>query len=89
MRLIVSLGKSAAGAYQVLKSLDALERQGHALSGRERELTDFFENAGIGLHWVGPDGTILRANQAELDMLGYPARSTSAATSPSSTPIGR
>ena len=23
------------------------------------------------LHWVGPDGTILRANQAELDLLGY------------------
>ena len=37
----------------------------------EQELADFFENATIGLHWVGPDGTILRANQAELDMLGY------------------
>ncbi len=37
----------------------------------ERELADFFENATVGLHWVGPDGTILRANKAELDMLGY------------------
>ena len=37
----------------------------------ERELADFFENATIGLHWVGPDGVILRANRAELDMLGY------------------
>jgi PAS domain S-box-containing protein len=37
----------------------------------EQELSDFFETAAIGLHWVGPDGTILRANQAELDMLGY------------------
>jgi PAS domain S-box-containing protein len=37
----------------------------------ERELADFFENATIGLHWVGPDGTVLRANRAELDMLGY------------------
>ena len=37
----------------------------------EQELADFFENATIGLHWVGPDGTIQRANQAELDMLGY------------------
>ena len=35
------------------------------------ELTDFFESATVGLHWVGPDGIILRANQAELDMLGY------------------
>jgi PAS domain S-box-containing protein len=37
----------------------------------EQELSDFFENATIGLHWVGPDGIILRANQAELAMLGY------------------
>ena len=37
----------------------------------ERELADFFENASVGLHWVGPDGTILRVNRAELDMLGY------------------
>ena len=36
-------------------------------------LHDFFENAAIGLHWVGADGTILRANRAELDMLGYTA----------------
>ena len=37
----------------------------------EEELAEFFENATIGLHWVGPDGKILRANRAELDMLGY------------------
>ena len=37
----------------------------------ERDLADFFENATVGLHWVGPDGTILRANRAELDLLGY------------------
>ena len=33
----------------------------------ERELADFFENATVGLHWVGADGIILRANRAELD----------------------
>ena len=38
---------------------------------RERELSDFVENATIGLHWVGPDGTIKWANRAELDLLGY------------------
>ncbi len=42
-----------------------------ALQRSEAELTDFFDNAAIGLHWVGPDGMILRVNQAELDMLGY------------------
>jgi PAS domain S-box-containing protein len=37
----------------------------------QEELADFFENATVGLHWVGRDGTILRANRAELDLLGY------------------
>jgi PAS domain S-box-containing protein len=37
------------------------------------ELADFFETASMAMHWVGPDGTILRTNQAELDMLGYEA----------------
>jgi len=34
---------------------------------------DFFENGAVGLHLVGADGIILRANKAELDLLGYPA----------------
>ena len=42
-----------------------------ALREREAELADFFETASTALHWVGRDGTILRANQAELDLLGY------------------
>jgi len=37
----------------------------------QRELHDFFERATVGLHWVAPDGTILRVNQAELDILGF------------------
>lgn len=37
----------------------------------EQEFFDFFEHAPIGLHWLAPDGIILRVNQAELDMLGY------------------
>ena len=43
------------------------------LQRSERELTEFFENATEAIHWVGPDGTILRANKAELRMLGYSA----------------
>jgi PAS domain S-box-containing protein len=34
-------------------------------------LEDFFENGVVGLHLVAGDGTILRANRAELDLLGY------------------
>ncbi len=43
------------------------------LRQREKELTDFFDNSAEGLHRVGPDGTILWANKAELSMLGYRA----------------
>jgi PAS domain S-box-containing protein len=42
-----------------------------ALRRSEQELSDFFDNATMAMHWVGSDGIILRANQAELDMLGY------------------
>ncbi len=35
------------------------------------DLTDFVEHGPLPLHWVGPDGVLLWANQAELDMLGY------------------
>jgi len=41
------------------------------LRQRKRELADFFENAPVAIHWVGPDGRIIRANQAELGLLGY------------------
>jgi PAS domain S-box-containing protein len=42
-----------------------------ALQRSETELADFFENAPVGLHWVGRDGVVLRVNHAELAMLGY------------------
>lgn len=37
----------------------------------EQELRDFLENATVGMHWVGPDGIVLWANRAELELLGY------------------
>ena len=41
------------------------------LERSRRDLEDFFENGAVGLHWVASDGSILRVNQAELDLLGY------------------
>jgi PAS domain S-box-containing protein len=48
------------------------------LSGEGQEpplsdLEDFFENGEVALHLVGPDGSILKANKAELKLLGYTA----------------
>jgi PAS domain S-box-containing protein len=47
--------------------------EGHVreLQRSDRELRDFIEHAPIAMHWVGEDGTILWANEAELKFLGY------------------
>ena len=42
-----------------------------ALSESEKKYRDFAETASIALHWVAADGTIIWANRAELEMLGY------------------
>ncbi len=59
------------GAVNVLVDITERRQVEETLRRRERELTDFFDNATVGFHWVGPDGVILRANKAELAMLGY------------------
>jgi PAS domain S-box-containing protein len=40
-------------------------------SSQSHDFIDLFENGALGLHFIGPDGIILNANQAELDFLGY------------------
>ncbi len=59
------------GVVLIFRSIAERRQAEKILSQSERELADFFENASVGLRWVGPDGVILRVNQAELDMLGY------------------
>jgi PAS domain S-box-containing protein len=70
---------------QVEQQAIRLRQAEEALAGEERErrrvqlelertrheLSDVFENRLLGLRWVAPDGIITRANNAELDMLGY------------------
>ena len=53
------------------QELDALRQRERAWKAREEELSDFVENAVVGLHKVGPDGTILWANAADYETLGY------------------
>lgn len=43
------------------------------LRASERKFRDFVETSSVALHFVGPDGIIEWANQAELDLLGYTA----------------
>lgn len=59
------------GGINMLVDITERKQTEAALRRSEQDLADFFDNASVGLHWVGPDGIILRANQAELDFLGY------------------
>jgi two-component system sensor histidine kinase VicK len=57
---------------ELIKELELYRQQEADLKNRLEDLTDFIENAPMPIHWVDSSGTILWANQAELDLLGYP-----------------
>src|SRR4029450_10535271 len=62
-----------AGSVLVFRDVSERRRAEQTLRSSEEELSDFFENANVGLHWLDPDGIVLRANRAELGVLGYAA----------------
>ncbi|MBY0550809.1 MAG: PAS domain S-box protein [Candidatus Obscuribacterales bacterium] len=49
------------------------QRTARELERNRAELSDFFENAVVGLNWTTPTGVIIRANSSELKLLGYSA----------------
>lgn len=57
-----------------LASSDSVRDSSETRHARSQEaLADFVDSAAIGLHWVAPDGTILWANKADYEPLGYMA----------------
>ena len=48
----------------------ARKREESALRRSERELSNFFNGAPLGLQWLSASGRILRANQAQLSLMG-------------------
>lgn len=62
--------QGAINCFQDISAHKVLEK---AMTRSNRDLEDFFENSAVGLHIVSGDGLILRANKAELDLLGYTA----------------
>ena len=58
-----------AGAATIL--IDITDQMQSELRRRERDADDFFENGAIGVHWIDGDGIVVRANQAQLDLLGH------------------
>ena len=62
---------SIIGASEVIRDITAQKNSERQFRRRNQELNNFLETALIGLHRVGPDGMILWANAAEMEMLGY------------------
>jgi PAS domain S-box-containing protein len=67
--LLTTANYPISPAAQQITEIDL--QQHELLLQSQKDLTDFVENAIFGLHWVAADGTIIWANQAELDLLGY------------------
>jgi PAS domain S-box-containing protein len=67
-RLVARLERRVQRLEHELERRKLLEAQ---LAEREMELTDFLENAVVGLHKIDADGVVSWANRAELDLLGY------------------
>nr|CAD6629948.1 PAS domain S-box protein [arsenite-oxidising bacterium NT-25] len=61
------------GAINCLQDISAHKELEVTIQQKNADLEDFFENSAIGLHIVGGDGIIQRANKAELALLGYTA----------------
>lgn len=61
------------GAINCFQDVSAHHAVAEELRRKTADLEDFFENSAVGLHIVSGDGVILRANKAELALLGYSA----------------
>ncbi|WP_338476959.1 PAS domain S-box protein [Pseudomonas khavaziana] len=61
------------GAINCFQDVSMHHAMAEELRRKSSDLEDFFENSAVGLHIVSGEGIILRANKAELSLLGYTA----------------
>ncbi|MBC3301116.1 PAS domain S-box protein [Pseudomonas sp. SWRI18] len=59
------------GAINCFQDVSAHHAIAEELRRKSTDLEDFFENSAVGLHIVSGEGIILRANKAEVSLLGY------------------
>lgn len=60
-----------AGSFAVIRDITRRKRMQEALRESEARFRSIFENSAIGMYRTTPDGRILAANPALLEMLGY------------------
>jgi PAS domain S-box-containing protein len=65
LTLFTTIGLTTVAALSQLRERTAVLRE------KDRQLTDFMENAAMGMHWLAEDGTIIWANNAQGSLLGY------------------
>jgi PAS domain S-box-containing protein len=73
IRALRDLHGNIQGAINCFQDISAHKAMEEEVRRKNRDLEDFFENSAIGLHIVSGEGIVLRANKAELDLLGYRA----------------
>jgi PAS domain S-box-containing protein len=61
------------GAINCFQDISERKKTEERVRDQHKDLEDFFENGAVGLHIVSGEGIILRANKAELNLLGYAA----------------
>src|SRR5918994_5699198 len=71
MSPIIDHTGAVVGASGIGRDVSERRRAEEALRRSQAQLKDFVKNSALGLQWVGPDGDVLWANQAQLDLLGY------------------
>jgi two-component system, LuxR family, sensor kinase FixL len=71
--LLTQVSDEISYALTAISDLAARKEAEEALRRSEHNLSIFFNQAPVGLVWLSAGGTILRANLAQLDLLGYSA----------------
>ncbi|WP_210644529.1 PAS domain S-box protein [Pseudomonas sp. Tri1] len=74
IRALKDRGGAIQGAINCFQDVTAHHAVAEELRRKSADLEDFFENSAVGLHIVSGEGIILRANKAELALLGYSAQ---------------
>jgi PAS domain S-box-containing protein len=70
LELLTHVKDDLSYALTAMADADARKRAEAELRLSESQLSSFFDHAPIGLVWLSDRGTILRANQAQLELLG-------------------